>query len=56
MLKIGLEHVTQIRAARSPEDLHGLVQKAIELEHATIPAYLCAVYTVKPGSNHAAEP
>jgi ferritin-like protein len=27
------------------------LQWAIELEHATIPPYLCALYSIKPGHN-----
>ena len=33
------------------EDLHEHLQWAIELEHATIPPYLCALYSIKDGSN-----
>ncbi len=51
MLKIAAEHVLRIRSARYAADLHDTVQKAIELEHATIPAYMCALYTLKPGFN-----
>lgn len=35
----------------SIEDLMIALQQAIELEHATIPPYLCAFYTIKPGTN-----
>ncbi|MBN1209795.1 MAG: ferritin-like protein [Myxococcaceae bacterium] len=35
----------------SVPDLHMALQQAIELEHATIPAYLCALYSLKPGTN-----
>lgn len=31
--------------------LHTLAQAAIEVEHSTIPPYLTAMYTLKPGSN-----
>ncbi|KAJ8133682.1 hypothetical protein OY671_013104, partial [Metschnikowia pulcherrima] len=34
-----------------PDDSHDLVQKAIESEHATIPAYSAAYFTLKPGTN-----
>ncbi|MDR3507459.1 MAG: ferritin-like protein [Caulobacteraceae bacterium] len=51
MLKINPKLVEQVRAAQSPEDLHQLVQGAIELEHATIPAYLAAYFTLKLGTN-----
>lgn len=33
------------------ETLRTALQRAIELEHATIPAYLCALYSIEEGSN-----
>lgn len=36
------------------DDLGPWLQQAIELEHATIPPYLTALYSIKPGYNHAA--
>jgi Ferritin-like len=51
MLKIGLAHIAEIHAARTARDLHDKIQKAIELEHSTIPAYLSALYTLKRGYN-----
>jgi len=33
------------------DDLREHLQWAIELEHATIPPYLCALYSIKPGTN-----
>lgn len=33
------------------EHLRAALQTAIELEHATIPAYLCALYSLRPGRN-----
>jgi CDGSH-type Zn-finger protein len=33
------------------DDLRQHIQWAIELEHATIPPYLCALYSIKPGQN-----
>ncbi|MRH92161.1 hypothetical protein GFY24_32790 [Nocardia sp. SYP-A9097] len=33
------------------EDLRRHLQWAIELEHATIPPYMCALYSLEPGSN-----
>ena len=33
------------------EDLHEHLQWALELEHATIPPYLCALYSIKEGTN-----
>ena len=34
--------------------LQSLLQTAIEVEHSTIPAYLCALYSIKDGTNQAA--
>jgi hypothetical protein len=39
---------------RSVEELRNHLQTAIELEHATIPTYLCALFTIKEGTNLAA--
>jgi len=33
------------------EDLREHMQWAIELEHSTLPPYLCALYSIKPGTN-----
>lgn len=49
MLKIHAEHFEAIRDAKKLEDLFPLVQNAIELEHATIPPYLTAMFSIKPG-------
>ena len=35
----------------SVDDLQRALQRAVELEHATIPPYLCALYSIKPGAN-----
>lgn len=35
----------------TPAGLCGALQQAIELEHATIPTYLYALYSLKPGAN-----
>ncbi len=35
----------------SVETLRGHLQWAIELEHSTIPPYLCALYSIEPGCN-----
>lgn len=53
MLLIDPQYVSRVEAAEAPEDLHQLVQAAIELEHATIPAYLAAWFSLKPGRNEA---
>src|SRR5262245_38095333 len=36
---------------KSVEDLHNYLYAALQLEHATIPPYLYALYTIEPGSN-----
>jgi CDGSH-type Zn-finger protein len=36
------------------DDLREHLQWAIELEHSTLPPYLCALYSIKPGTNRAA--
>lgn len=41
-------------AITSVESLRRHLQWAIELEHATIPPYLCALYSIKPGHNREA--
>ena len=51
MIKLKLEFLKQIEAATKPEDLHGILQSAIELEHSTIPPYLTAMFSLKPGKN-----
>jgi hypothetical protein len=39
---------------RTREDLMAALQTAIELEHSTIPPYLTALYSIKPGRNQEA--
>lgn len=51
MLKIDRQYVEKIQKASRKEELHDLVQKAIELEHATIPPYLTAMFSLKSGVN-----
>ena len=51
MLKIRPELVAGVRGAKRAEDLYQYLQGAIELEHATIPLYLTAVFSIKPGFN-----
>lgn len=36
------------------EDLRAHLQWALEIEHATLPPYLCALYSIKPGHNREA--
>ncbi|MFC0183141.1 Ferritin-like [Pseudarcicella hirudinis] len=51
MLRLDSKYVQMVESATSLADLHFLFQKAIELEHATIPPYLTAMYSLKPGTN-----
>ncbi len=50
-MKIQPAYVERVREADHVDDLLPLVQTAIELEHATIPPYLCAFFSLKPGTN-----
>jgi ferritin-like protein len=51
MLKVRPELVEGVRAAKKVEDLYDHLQGAIELEHATIPLYLTAAYSIKSDRN-----
>lgn len=51
MLKINRAFVQGVEKAPNCEGLHYFVQKAIELEHATIPPYLTAMFSLKRGTN-----
>lgn len=51
MLKIRREMVEGVEQATQKEDLYFYLQNAIELEHATIPPYLTAMFSLKPGTN-----
>ena len=51
MLRIRGDILQSVKAASGPEDLYAHLQAAIELEHATIPAYLAALYSLKRGQN-----
>lgn len=50
MIKLKKEFVKGIINAISLEDLFPYLQKAIELEHATIPPYLTAMFSLTPNS------
>lgn len=39
---------------KNPDELRRMLQSAVELEHATIPPYLCALYSLKEGTNREA--
>ncbi len=51
MLKIDATYLHKAQQASSLEELFPLLQNAIELEHATIPPYLTAKFSLKPGTN-----
>ena len=52
MIKIDPIYVEKVKKATSYEDLFPLMQNAIELEHATIPPYLTAIFSLKPKTNN----
>jgi hypothetical protein len=54
MLRIDGAVIDEVRAVTDPAGLHRHLQAAVELEHATIPAYLAALYSIKSGRNPAA--
>jgi hypothetical protein len=51
MLQVDARLVSRVRGARNGSDLHEFVQSALELEHSTIPPYLTACYSLRPGTN-----
>ncbi|GAA2149444.1 ferritin-like protein [Humibacillus xanthopallidus] len=51
MITIERRHVDEVRGATRPSDLYPSLQAAIELEHATIPPYLTALFSIKQGHN-----
>jgi hypothetical protein len=51
MLKVRRELIAGVEHATRKEDLYQYLQSAIELEHATIPPYLTAMFSLKPGTN-----
>lgn len=51
MIEIETRWVDDVRRAERPSDLHDLLQKALELEHATVPLYLTALFSLVPGTN-----
>ncbi len=53
MLKIDPKFIQQANAAVTPEDLWPVLQNAVMLEHSTIPPYLTALFSIKPGTNQA---
>ena len=53
MIKLERHYVDQVKACGTKEELYPLLQNAIVLEHATIPPYLTAMFSLKPGTNDA---
>lgn len=51
MIKINPRIVEGIQSATRAPDLYDYLQQAIKLEHATIPPYLTALFSLKPGTN-----
>jgi hypothetical protein len=51
MIRLQRSILHAIHTARDPTDLYIWLQNAIELEHSTIPPYLTAMFSLKPGSN-----
>ena len=44
----------QVQPLDTPADVEAALQKAIQLELATLPPYLYALYTLRPGTNEPA--
>jgi hypothetical protein len=53
VLRIRPQCIQTVTAAQNASDLYPVLQAAIELEHATIPPYLTAAFSLKPGANDA---
>jgi Ferritin-like len=51
MILLDRKVIEAVQAAAVREDLYPWLQKAIELEHSTIPPYLTAMFSLKPGTN-----
>lgn len=51
MMHLQRQIIQGIRAAGSAAQLHRYLQNAVELEHSTIPPYLTAMFSLKPGTN-----
>jgi len=51
VIEIERSHLDAVRAASTPRDLHESLRSAIVLELATIPPYLTAFFSLKPGEN-----
>ncbi|MEA1675984.1 ferritin-like protein [Nitrospirillum sp. BR 11163] len=53
VVTIRTDILNRVKAATCADDLYPFLQSAVELEHATIPAYLTALYSIKLGTNTA---
>jgi hypothetical protein len=51
VIEIQRSYLDAVRAASTPRDLHKSLQAAVVLELATIPPYLTAYFSMKPGTN-----
>lgn len=51
MIKLRPEIISGIRATTSGDELGIYLQSAIKLEHSTIPPYLTALFSLRPGTN-----
>jgi rubrerythrin len=51
MIKIDRKFVDAVQAAKSGPDLWVHLQNAIKLEHSTVPPYIAALFSLKPGAN-----
>jgi hypothetical protein len=51
MIRLQRAVVNAVQAAQDRVELYIWLQKAVELEHSTIPPYLTAMYSLKPGTN-----
>lgn len=51
MIKLQPGIISGIRAATTGYELGVYLQKAVELEHSTIPPYLTAMFSLRPGAN-----
>jgi hypothetical protein len=51
MIKLQPGIISGIRAATNADELGVYLQNAVELEHSTIPPYLTAMFSLRPGTN-----
>lgn len=51
MIRIDPKYVSAVRSAKSGPALWVHLQNAIKLEHSTIPPYITALFSLKPGTN-----